>query len=216
MPDFVFAPLCTPGSPYSAQYAAAVTPGQPLPLFPMLMPEGWEHAPTQIRRPLYAGTKLRGIPDVALVYLVPTPDNGMPNIAWVRTERAQGLGVAPEELERVAFANIAQRPASWQLVEVAGGARVAMCNDDYLAAERILDPVFLRAAAERLGAPGAKLLVGVPTRGTLVASVYTGTTHDTVLAQLIEIMYEEGRNKPISPIPFWVQDGRMVAALELG
>jgi len=215
VPDFVFAPLCTPGSPYSAEYAAAVTPGQPLPLFPMLMPEDWEHAPTQIKRTLYAGTKLRLIPDVALVYLVPTPGNNMPNIAWVRSERAQGLGVTPEELERVAYANVARRPASWSVLEVASGARVAMCNDDYLAAERILDPAFLRAAADRLGAPGAKLLVGVPTRGTLIASVYTGSQHDGVLAQLVEVMYEEARNKPISPVPFWVENGRIAAALEL-
>ncbi len=215
MVTFTFAPICEPGSPYSSDFAAAIVPGQPLPLFPMLMPAGWPHAPTQIRRPLYTGTSLAGIPDVALVYLVPTPDNGMPNLGWVKSDRAAALGATIADFERTALHNLGRRPASWGMFEVTPGRLVAMCEDDYLAAERILDTEFLREAASRLGVPGQPLLVGIPTRGVLVAAAYSESPHDGILAQTIQRMYEEARNKPICPLPFLVRDGQLTAVLEV-
>lgn len=216
MVTFTFAPICEPSSPYSSDYAATVVPGEPLPLFPMLMPAGWQHAPTQIRRPLYTGTPLPGIPDVALVYLIPTPDNGMPNLGWVKTGRAVGLGATVEDFERTAVHNVSRRPASWGMFELIPGRLLAMCEDDYLAAERILDVAFLREAASRLGVPGQTLLVGIPTRGVLVAAAYTESQHDGILAQTIQRMFDEARNKPICPVPFLVRDGQLTAALEVG
>ncbi|CAN5875735.1 hypothetical protein BH11MYX3_BH11MYX3_49050 [soil metagenome] len=216
MVTFTFAPICEPGSPYSIDYAAAVVAGQPLPLFTMLMPAGWQHAPTQIRRPLYTGTPLEGIPDVALVYLVPTPDNGMPNLGWVKSDRATALGATVADFERTALHNLARRPASWSMSEVTPGRLVAMCEDDYLAAERILDPEFLREAAIRLGVPGQPLIVGIPTRGVLIAAAYSESRYDGIVAQTIQRMFDEARNKPICPVPFLVRDGQLTAALEVG
>ncbi len=215
MVTFTFAPICEPGSPYSTDYAAAIVPGQPLPLFSMLMPKGWQHAPTQIRRPLYTGTALTGIPDVVLVYLVPTPNNGMPNLGWVKSDRADVLRASIPQLERTAIGNLSRRPATWGMFEVTPGRLLAMCEDDYLAAERILDGKFLREAASRLGVPGQTLLVGIPTRGVLVAAAYSESQHDEILAHTIGRMFDEARNKPICPLPFLVRDGELTAALEV-
>ena len=212
---FTFAPICGPDRPFSAEYAAQVVPGEHLPLFPMLMPEGWEHAPTQLRRTLFAGTTMRGIPDVALVYLVPTPNNGLPQIAWVRSERSDALQATPADFERVALFNVAHRQVSVKLDTFPTGAQVAMVEHDYLAAERILDVAFMANLATMLGVTEQTLLVGIPTRGMLVASAYTGSQNDGLLAQTIAAMFAEGRNKPISALPFLVKRGRLVAALEV-
>jgi len=215
MVDFTFAPLCTPGSPYDPAYAVSVVPGQPLPLFPMLMPEGWQHAPTQLKRPLYTGTQLRSLPDVALVYLVPTPDNGMPNIAWVRSERVEALGATVADFERVATYNVTRRPAAWAITQFGPGLEVAVCDNDYLAAERIVDPAFLVEAARKLGDPAATLMVGIPTRGLFVATIYRQSQEVGVFGQSIGAMYNQARNKPLCPWPFLVEAGRITAALEV-
>jgi hypothetical protein len=209
--SFTFAPFATP--PYSADYAAAVVPGELLPLFPYLMPAGWAHAPTQLRHVLYAGTELPGIPDVALVYLVPAPNNAPPNLGWVKQERATALEATHQDFLRVALHNVAQRPASWQVDDVAPGFRIAMCDNDYLAAERILDAAFLREAETRLGADS--LLVGIPTRGVLVAAALTGTENDGLFARSIEMMFSEGRNKPLCKWPFLAREGRLVSVMEI-
>ncbi len=162
-------PARASGPPPAFAMSCALDLGKgPLPLFPLLMAEDWKRAPTQVARPIIVGPRLPGIPLVAMVHLIPEPGGGNPNRAFIRTERVESIGKTVGDFEKEALHNLALRPASWKVESPIPNVKIASVTDDYLAAERILDPAFLAKGQALLGSN--HLLVGVPGRHRLYAT----------------------------------------------
>jgi hypothetical protein len=212
---FLFAPVLTESSPFRRDFAWEFELGRSVPLFPLLVPAGSQRQPEHLRRALVTGTQLAGIPDVAITYLVPTPGGGPPTRAWARTERVEECAATTREFEEIAYYNVTQRPGSWQVLEPAPGTRLAVCQDDYLAAERILDPAFMIEAARHLGADGQMLLVGIPERGTLLATPFTSTSADMAFIGIIEQTFRNAKNAPITPWTYFMTNGQLGGVMEL-
>ena len=88
------------------------------------------------------------------------------------------------------------------------------CTDDYLAAERILDAAFLQKAQATLGEES--LVVGIPARGQICATGFTGMAKDPAAARtftmLVQTMFKEGGELGLSPRPF---NGTLNSILEV-
>jgi hypothetical protein len=88
------------------------------------------------------------------------------------------------------------------------------CGDDFLAAERILDPGFMREAQTRLKARG--LLVGIPRRGLLVVTDGEGgVDRISPFVTMVSMQYHRAES-PIGPALFAVKDGAIVGIVEAG
>jgi len=201
---------------YQVECGAEVD-GRLLPVFPMLMREGWERKPTQMCRPLITGVELPNIPWVALLHLVDEDGETAPNRAFLRSERAEQIGKKVDDFEREALANIAMRPASWEITVPGDGEKVAVCADDYLAAEHCLVPSFVREAGSLL--QSNSLLVGIPCRGSLfatpLASVAAGGDFGRTYIQLVEQSYLDAGETGITPALFIFIDGNINSMVEL-
>jgi hypothetical protein len=141
--------------------------GNTVPVLPMLMRKDWARKPTQLCRPLITKVELPHIPWVALVHLIDEGGSTAPSRVYLRSERAEQIGKSVAEFEAEALHNIAVRPASWQVTSPTD-AKLALCTNDYLAAEHCLSPNFIREAGRLLGT--RSLMVGIPSRGHLLAT----------------------------------------------
>jgi len=190
----------------------------PLPVFPLLMSSAaFTPAPNQLARPLIVGPKLPGIPWVMIVHLIPTPGSPAPSRAFLRKERVDQLGKTVKDFEAEALANVALRTATWEVVEPSPGAKMLTCTDDYLAAERILDPAFLRKGHGMLGEKS--MVVGIPCRGQLcatpLAAFTQGAAHARTFKMLVEHLHAGAGETAIAPWLFLVIDGTLNSILEV-
>jgi hypothetical protein len=200
------------GGPFQLGCGADLGQG-PLPVFPLLMPASYAPAPTALARPIIKGPKLPNIPWVTLCYLIPAAGSPTPNRGFIKQERAAQLGKTPADFEGEALHNVGTRPATWQ--PLAPG--VLTCTDDYLAAERILDPAFLLKAGATLGEDS--LVIGIPARGQLCATGLAGFTKSTpgaiAFKQMVEAMFQAGGELGITPWLFLVIKGSINSILEV-
>jgi hypothetical protein len=183
----------------------------PLPVFPVLMPASWRpSAMTTLYRPLLPDMIVPELPVVALAYLVLAADSPVPNRIFIRVRQPRHLGKSAKDFYREAIHNVARRPAGWTEVGMFG-ARLAVCDNDYLAAERVLDPEFLREAHRLLG--DDELCIGIPARGQLWAMSMRAARADPVsleaFALMVENRFDAARNMPLAPWPFTVTDGQL-------
>lgn len=203
------------GGPFQLACGADLGQG-PLPVFPLLMPASFTPAPTALARPIIKGPTLPNIPSVTLCYLIPVPGSPAPNRGFIRQERVDQLKKAPSDFEGEALFNLATRPASWQVLSPSPGS-ILTCTDDYLAAERILDPAFLQKAQATLGEDS--LVVGIPARGQLCAIGFSvfgkGLPQALTFKKLVQAMYQEGGELGLSPWPFLVINGSINSILEI-
>lgn len=188
---------------------ASVHNGTSLPVFPVLMPADWQHAPTQIVQSLFRGTDLPAVPLVTPVSFIGDPDAGVFQRINFRHEYLAARGWTEAEFYLEAFANIARRPATWEHSFVEA---VLESTGSFLSAEKILDTEFLRAAGRMLGTPS--LVVAIPERGHL----YAGAMHDVHLgafAATVRTQFQRAGAQRIAPWLFQVRDGKLAAILEL-
>ncbi len=159
----------SPSQPY-AQYDLStglkLGIGVLLPVFPRLMPADRPIAPQMLCRPLVSDPLAAQIPWTALAYL--TQDSQF----FVDIERIVRMEVDAALAVQEALANLKKRPAHWRLETFQGDADTtltyALCDDDVLAAEHVLDKSFLLQATRLLHMP-PQVAVAVPRRGLLVA-----------------------------------------------
>lgn len=176
------------------------------PILPCLKDYQWAGKDETVARPLWRDGSSTFMPWVALGYDHPH--------TFEFLSRAELLRVGKDEraLEHEAIGNLRQRKASWEPYDVKLGflkkLRMLACGDDFLAAERILDPVFLQEAQTRLGAKG--LLAGVPRRGALMVTDFE-QDQDRISAFLALVCqhYKEDAAAPVSPAAFLIGDGRI-------
>ena len=202
-------------SGFATDCALELEPGKPLPVFPMLMADTAPRSPTQLSRPLIGRVTLRSVPRVTLVHLLGDPNTGEFRRIHIRTERVESLGKTVADFEREAVHNVARRVASWKVMDV-GTAKIAVCDDDFLACERLLDPSFMCRAAELLGQSNRPLLAGVPRRGMLLVTAFVAPpSMQLAFAQTIARMSSEPGPETVSPWPFLVSDGTVTAVMEI-
>lgn len=182
--------------------------GRTLPIFPMLMPALWWRAEMNLCMPIIRHADRAGVPLVAPVHLHGDPRD--PRRVFLRPQRLRDLGTSWTHVLQEAVLNLTIRPATWKRLPDS----LATCTDDYLSAERILDPPFLRRAASLLGRPHDPLVVATPCRGTLIATLHeTFTTrprHARGFLDAIVQLFEEAGEHAISRLPLRIQDGRIV------
>ena len=200
------------GGPFQLECGADLGQG-PLPVFPLLMPASFTPAQTALARPIIKGPKLPNIPWVTMCLLIPVPGSPAPNRGFLKQERVAQLGKTTADFEGEALHNVATRPATWQPLSFG----MLACTDDYLAAERILDPTFLLKAQATLGEES--LVIGIPARGQLCATGLSGFTKSAPEAiafkKLVEVMFQEGGELGITPWLFLVIKGNINSILEV-
>ncbi len=188
--------------------------GEQWPVYPLLMPASWERAPRQLFTPLIRGLRL-AVPLVAPAHVVGVPGAGPFRKVFLREERLEALGACVEQMLAAAFYNLRERPATWRMLM----PKVAVCNDDYFAAEKILHPAFLCAAAALLGAQRG-LVVCAPARGQLYATPLEACSaapaHACAFTWAMGDAFRHAGPNAISPLPIQISEqGRIVAALEI-
>jgi hypothetical protein len=135
-----------------------------LPVFPYLISADWPDATRYVSQPIVTDPLAPQIPLAALAYLLPSAP------LFVDAERLQRMARNHAQVHAEAVANLKKRTASWQLQTLPDDdLQYAICNDDELAAERILDKSFLLEVTRLLDTP-SQVAVGVPHRGLLVAA----------------------------------------------
>jgi uncharacterized protein YtpQ (UPF0354 family) len=189
-----------------ARSSTAVAPR----IYPCLKQTAWADLAPTVRRPLADLAGAEWMPWVAFGYDHPH------TFVFVPDRELQESGRSAPELEAEALANLRDREASWQTVEIGlkSGLRlqVAMCSDDFFAAERILEPESILEAQRRLGA--SALLSGVPRRGLLaLIDADAGTDAIAWFVVMVADEYFGGQSAPISPMIFRMSGGRIVGAL---
>ena len=187
-----------------------------LPAFPILMPDTWQRAPTQVCVPLVKGLSLRHVPLLAPVHFIGDPNSGTFQRAYVRTERLEAIGASMDEYLGEAVRNLRERRATW--TEVMPGTIASM--DDFLSAERIVDAAFMQEAARMLSAPGGSVLVGIPQRAHLFATSFARASGDQNHLQafcgvLAKLFADAGPNG-LTPWPILVTEGRIISIMEIG
>lgn len=189
--------------------------GQRLPVFPILLPATWERASIQVCEPVLRGVRLPHIPFIAPVYFLGEPGVTEFRRIYIRAEQLVAMGKTYPEVVRESLENLRRRRASWSLLMPS----IALCDSDYLAAERLYDAAFLAEAAVLLGGPGEPLVAAVPRRGrlfvTLLSQITRDPAHALAFAGMMAQMFREGREHAISPWPFVIGDGRTNTILEI-
>lgn len=188
--------------------------GEQWPVYPLLMPASWEDAPRQLFTPLIRGVRL-AVPLVAPAHILGVPGAGAFRKVFLREQRLETLGACVEQMLAAAFYNLRERPATWRMLM----PKVAVCNDDYFAAEKILHPAFLCAAAELLGARRG-LVVCAPARGQLYATpleaCFAEPAHACAFTWTMADVFRRAESNAISPLPIQISaQGRIIAALEI-
>lgn len=180
-------------------------------LLPCLKERKWRGREQTVCRALWEKDVSAGMPWLAVGYDHPH------TFEFINTERLVELNTTESALEAQALLNLSKRQATWQPLDadINGGKRLHMllCTDDFYAAERIVDPDFMREAQRRLNARG--LLVGVPRRGVLMAT--NGEQDDQILSAFgaaVVGQFSRGETALISPILFGLKDGAIVGIVE--
>ncbi len=179
-------------------------------IYPCLKETPWAALGPTVRRPLADIEGAEWMPWVALGY--DRPDT----FVFLQEHELRQSGRSAADLEAEALANLGEREASWQMVEIGleDGARfqIVRCTDDFFAAERILEPGSILDAQRRLGA--SALLAAVPRRG-LLALIDADAGPDAIAWFVIMVANEHfgGQSAPISPMVFRMSAGRIVGAL---
>jgi hypothetical protein len=181
-------------------------------ILPCLKEPSWGRDGLSVCRPLWRGDSPQ-IPWVSFGYDRPESFDFLSRAALADLKKSE------TEVEREAVRNLSLRKATWESVEVKLGflkkLRMLGCGDNFLAAERILDPGFMREAQTRLKARG--LLVGIPRRGYLVVTDGEGgVDRITPFATMVSMQYHRGESAPISPALFAVKDGSIVGMVDAG
>lgn len=180
----------------------------------MLMPASWPHPPSQLVRPLIAGLTLDEIPLVTPTYFLGTPGHTDFRRINLRTEFLDDQGWERAPFEAAAHANLLARPATWKRLDL-GSSPIALCDDDYLAAERILDPAFLRQGAQAIGARGPLLAV-LPRRGHLfLTAMAADPVHLRTFAGLGRKMCDDAGVDGLTPWPYLVDEGQVGTVFEI-
>lgn len=180
-------------------------------LLPCLKDADWPGSDATVARLLWNGEQSDYMPWVALGYDHPHTFEFLPRATLAE------MGKSEQEVERDALRALRERPAAWEPWDVKLGffkkLKMLACGNDYLAAERILDPVFMREAQQRLKAK--MLLAGVPRRGALM--VTDAKQDKQKLKHFLAIIcqqFAEGGSPPISPAAFAVDDGRIIGVFD--
>jgi hypothetical protein len=174
--------------------------GVVLPVFPYLVPADWPRAAEVVHRPVLADPLTPQIPLVTFAYLTDEL------CTFVTRERFSRMGRPLDHLRAESLANVRKRPASWQLGELSTdtGERVvyAACEDDLLAAERILDKSFLLQATHLLGMP-SQAAVAVPRRGQILAvGLNNSEAAIRCFKAQVQQWHAESGEKGLSPLLF--------------
>jgi hypothetical protein len=180
-------------------------------ILPCLKDPAWGGKDGTVNRRLWDKEPLEFVPWVGFGYDHEHSFEFLPCASLAELKKTQ------VEVEREAMRNLRARRASWEPWNVKLGwfkkLRMLACGNDFLAAERILDPIFLREAQRRLGARG--LVVGVPRRGSLMATdALQGADRIAAFLAIVWQQYREGGSPPVSPLGFAVTDGRIVAVVD--
>jgi hypothetical protein len=187
---------------------------QALPIFSMLMPSSWQRTRAHVCRPILSGIPL--MPLVTPVHILGEPSHGEFRRVYIRTERVESIGKTVAEFESEAHFNLCRRPATW--TSLIDGA-IVVSNDDYLSAERILDPAFMLEGASLLGCRDRSLLAAVPRRGYLFATSTSRCRHDSAHAfafkQIVEQFHAEAGEHRITPMIFQLLEGRIHTIMEI-
>jgi hypothetical protein len=198
----------TIGQPYELRFAAD-DQGTPCPVFWVLNPDTAPRPPTQIVRRLLGGIALRDVPVFTPTCFLGDP-NGPGEFRRVtyRQEHLAPEGTA-EDMHGVAWRNLCRRPAAWTELETG----VLLCSD-FLAAERVVDPMFMRSAASRLaGNHAAPLVAALPCRGHLIVS-RMNTDGMRTLAPTAQMLFASAGAAALSPWLYMVVDGHVTTAFE--
>ena len=202
-----------PGPGRQADTAAMDSPSPAAPsLLPCLKEANWEGRPHTVCRALCpaASASSPHIPWLAFGFDHPH------SLEFVNRDWLASLASNAQELEARALANLRARPATWQPLDVttrAGGPlQVLACSDDFFAAERILDPAFMKQAQQHVGA--SRLFVGIPRRGLLLA--IPGDLDNALVREFRDIVateFSSGESAAISPALFELRVGALFGAV---
>jgi hypothetical protein len=180
-------------------------------VLPCLKEAKWVGRGDSVCRALWEKQSSNFMPWVAIGYDRPH------TFEFISTKGLAELNTTEEALHARALEALRARPAKWQPVELdveGTPLKMLVCTGDYFSAEHILDPEFMKEAQRILKAPG--LLVGVPRRGFLMATVVGEKDHRLLLAFGAGVagQYSRGESALISPMLFAMKDGRIVAIIE--
>jgi hypothetical protein len=180
------------------------------PLLPCLQPPAWSGSERAMARPLLPEPSPY-VPWVALGY-------DEPEIFRFLERDGASPGRTADALEAEAVANLQQRPARWQDLELDLGGfkrlRMLVAGDDALAAERVLDPPFLLEAQRRLEAAG--LLLGIPRRGFLVATALDNNVERVhTFGAVAATQFQGGESDPLTPALFTARGGRIAGVVDV-
>ncbi len=182
--------------------------------------EGAEAGPIlpSLRRPAeVGGNDLLARPLVSLdrgAALLPVIAYGEDSESTFSLLQAEKFGARAAEIHDEAMANIRAQPAEVDELDLEG-VRVLAVSGGFFAAEKLLDPDFMRELASRLGAD--LLAAAAPRRGLLfVTSAMQEPQKIGVLAAIAAHEFEEGGGRAISPSILLVQDGEVVGMATAG
>jgi hypothetical protein len=147
--------------------------------------------------------------------LIEAESDAVPVIAYGNdSPTAFGLMTSPDsdgrldEVRSAALTNIRAQEVEVEVQETGDGEPVAVVTGSFFATEKLLDPVFMRAQARRLGAD--VLAVGVPRRGLMLVAPVTSPGMLSGMMTLVAHEYEQGGSRAISPLLLVVQDGEVI------
>jgi hypothetical protein len=202
----------TPKQPYADFNLASglrLGIGVVLPVFPYLVPADWPDAAEVVHRRVLSDPLTPQIPLMTFAYLTDELRT------FVTRERFSRMGRTLDHLRAESLANLQKRPASWHLreliVETGDILVYAVCEDDMLAAERILDKSFLILATHLLGMP-SQAAVAVPRRGQILAVGLNNS--DAALRcfkRQVQQWHAESKEEGIAPLLF-----RMIFGTPMG
>lgn len=178
-------------------------------LTPILKPADWPGRDEGPWEPLLELETTEPIPGVALGWDTPT------HLVFARTRDLVALGASVDDARRAAAANVARAKVGRTDIPVSapdGGELRILTFGGPLAAEKILDPVFLRDLQRELGA--RLLAVGAPRRGMLLV-VDGGLPPRRLLgfSAVVQGQFERAESPPICPTVFAVDDGQVIGLL---
>lgn len=180
-------------------------------ILPCLKEAAWGRDGVSACRLLWSGQKSPHIPWIGFGRDQPH------SFAFLQRSAPEEMGKSLERIEREAVRNLRLRAATWQPLDVKMGwfktLRMLVCGDDFLAAERILEPGFMKQAQATLKARG--LLVGIPRRGFLiVTNAEQAADRLQAFAVMVSTQYHRAESAPISPVVFAMKDGAIVGMVE--
>jgi len=183
------------------------------PLLPALKPHDWKGREAVICRPLMPDQESAYMPVVAYGHDLPHTFQFLSRKQFPEGDFSQQLKL----IEQAALRNLGTRELVWKTEEVQIGPskqlRMVVAGEDYFAAERILDAVFIKQAHGILKAD--MLIVAAPRRGMLLAT--SAKQPKEMLERFgaaVSAQYHRADSPPISPLLFVAVEGRLVGMLK--